>query len=212
MQTQLLAMLILASWVQERGDARRRPEPAGRRVTVNVRVAAGYREIRQVTVTIPAPPAPADEDDPPPQPVRRLNINDLPPQPVRRLNINDAVVDRENFDRWLFEAEPAEESRQRHLDHLLRARVEAAARRHTLTAPQRAKLLLAGKGDIKRFFDQVEDKRRDFEAERKTYRTGLAALRRLEPLIQLYREGPFGEDSLIAKTLQRMIDDKKSGL
>ena len=144
MQTQLLAMLILASWVQERGDARRRPEPAGRRVTVNVRVAAGYREIRQVTVTIPAPPAPADEDDPPPKPVRRLNINDLPPQPVRRLNIKDAVVDRENFDRWLFEAEPAEESRQRHLDHLLRARVEAAARRHTLTAPQRAKLLLAG--------------------------------------------------------------------
>ena len=68
-----------------------------------------------------------------------------------RVNIQAAVVERENFDNWLFADEPTEEARSRHLDRILRARVEAAAREHMLTDAERAKLRLAGKGDIKRF-------------------------------------------------------------
>jgi hypothetical protein len=77
-----------------------------------------------------------------------------------------------------------------------------------LTDSQRAKLRLAGRGDIKRFFDAVEDKRREFERDRHSLRTGLEALRRLEPLSQVFNEGPFGDGSLFAKTLNGMNSDR----
>jgi hypothetical protein len=80
-----------------------------------------------------------------------------------------------------------------------------------LTRAQRAKLLLAGRGDIKRFFDQVEDRRREFETERRVYRNGLAALNRLEPYRQVFEDGPFGDGSLFAKTLQRIHDEQVAG-
>ena len=121
------------------------------------------------------------------------------------------MVERENFERWLFADEQTEGARQSHLDDLLRAKIENAYREHNLTWPQRAKLQLAGRGDIKRFFDQVADKRNAFEIERKTFDTGLAALRRLDPLVQIYQQGPFGDGSLFAKTLHRITDDQKAG-
>jgi hypothetical protein len=168
-------------------------------VGVSVMVG-GDRQIRQITVTMPAPPAPDGEDDDRP-----------PPLLVRHLNINTAEVERENFDRWLFADAGSEAARKRYLDDVLRTRVEAAAREHKLTEAQRAKLRLAGRGDIKRFFDDVEERRSQFEVDRKTFRAGLAALRRLEPLTQVYREGPFGEGSLFAKTLHRINDDRGAG-
>jgi hypothetical protein len=45
-------------------------------------------------------------------------------------------------------------------------RIETAARKHKLTNSQRAKRRLAGKGDIKRFFDHVEHGRSEFELNR----------------------------------------------
>jgi hypothetical protein len=128
-----------------------------------------------------------------------------------RLNINMAVVERENFDRWLFDDRRDQGERSRHLDDILRAKVAAAALSHNLTEPQQAKLRLAGRGDIKRFFDQVEDRRSEFEIDRQSYNTGRAALIRLDPLTRLYREGPFGNGSLFAKTLRRINDDRKAG-
>jgi hypothetical protein len=80
-----------------------------------------------------------------------------------------------------------------------------------LTEADRAKLRVAGRGDIKRFFDQVEDRRRDFEVDRRPFKTGLVALRRLEPLSRLYQDGPFGDSSLFAKTLRKINDDRKAG-
>jgi hypothetical protein len=117
----------------------------------------------------------------------------------------------ENLDRWQFADEASERTRQRHVEDILRAKIEAAARKHRLDARQRAKLRVAGRGDIKRFFDQVEDRRRDFEKERRSFRSGLAALRRLDPLTPIYQQGPFGDDSLFAKTLHRINEDQKAG-
>jgi hypothetical protein len=47
--------------------------------------------------------------------------------------------------------------------------------------------------------------------ERKTFRTGLNALRRLGELSPIYRDGPFGSGSLFAKTLFKINDDLKVG-
>ncbi len=200
MQYQLIALLLLASWARQRGDQRPLPEAPRDRRVVRVMVG-GHHGIREITVAVPAPAAPADEDD-----------DQRPPQPVvLHLNIMATAVERENFDRWLFDDGRSEGERQRHLEAILQSKVALAASAHQLTGPQRAKLRLAGRGDIKRFFDQVEDRRSAFEIDRQSFKTGLAALRRLDDLSQSYHEGPFGDGSLFAKTLRRINDERRAG-
>jgi hypothetical protein len=149
MKGRLLVILVLTNWAQVRGDEKPLPDPPGRTVVVGISVMNGrVREVRQLTIIIPAPPAPANEDDEP-----RLA------RPVGPINLNTAVVERENFDRWLFTNEPSEAARRKHLEDALRAQIDLAALHYNLTTPQRAKLRLAGRGDIKRFFDQVEERR-----------------------------------------------------
>ena len=131
MSRQLLTMLFLASLAQEKNERRPIAAPPARGHVVNVRVGIG-REIRQITLSMPDP---ADE---PPAP------RNIP------FNILTSVVDPENFDRWLFADDQSGAGRHRHLDDILRSRVDAAIMANKLTDSQRTKLRLAGRGDIKR--------------------------------------------------------------
>ena len=194
-----VAMLILAppTWAQEAGPFPEPPE-GGRFVSVGVSID-GRQQIRKITYTEPSKSAPPDEDGEPP-----------PAQPVR-LNLQAMELERENFDRWLFADGLSEEEHRRHLDRVLLTRVKTVARTHKLTDPQRAKLLLAGRGDIKRFFDGVEDKRNEFETARQNFKAGFLALRNLDPLTRIYRQGPFGDGSLFSKTLYKIMNDRIEG-
>jgi hypothetical protein len=187
MQYPLFAVLVLASSAQVNGDVRPLPE-APRVRYAHVKLAG---DTRQILLEVPKQSAPADEESPLVRPPRHANITTL-------------MLGRVNFDRWLFDDGGDEAVRQRHLDDLLRANVEALAGKYKLSEPQRAKLRLAGRGDIKRFFDNVEERRRDFETDRRDLQAGVAALHRLAPLSQLYRDGPFGDSSLFAKTLRKI--------
>ena len=123
------------------------------------------------------------------------------------------AVARENFDRWLFADERTQGERRRHLEEILDAKILLADLEHklTLTAQQRSKLRVAGRGDIKRFFDKVEDARGKFEKDRQHFRRGLTALQGLDPLTQLYKDAPFGEGSLFTKTLRKIEDEQNAG-
>jgi hypothetical protein len=198
MSCQLLTMVFLASLGQERKERRPIPAPPARGQIVNIHVGIarnGNADIRQITLSMPAP---ADDEEERPAP------RNMP------FNILTSVVDPENFDRWVFDDEQSEADRFRHLDDILQSKVDTAAKAHKLTDAQRAKLRLAGRGDIKRFLDQVEERRQDFEKERHNFRTGFAALQRLNPLAQIYREGAFGDGSLFAKTLSRINNEQKA--
>jgi hypothetical protein len=135
----------------------------------------------------------------------------MPAKPVGALKLDAVPLDRENFDSWLFPAGYTERERRKHLDEILQDRVMATVRHHHLSASQRAKLLLAGRGDIKRFFDLVEDRRRAFEVERQRYQTGVDALDRLYDLTHHYDVGPFGDDSLFAGVLVKINKDATAG-
>ena len=198
MQIPLFAMLVLAAWAQGQVNERRLPERPARPVAFTIGVG-GVNNGRGHTVTLTMPEQSAAADD---------NDDQPPERPVVPLNLNEAVVERENFDRWLFAKEESAEKRQRHLEAILRKKVEAAVLAHKLTDKQTAKLRLAGRGDVKRLFDAVEDKRREFERDRQNLGTGLAAFRRLEKLSQAYKDGPFGDGSLFAKTLNGINADQ----
>ncbi len=197
MQSQLVAMLILTSSTQLRGDERpqREPPPVRSVTTIRFRGAVGG-EAHELTLEMPAQ---ADDDDQPPA------------RPVMRVALINAMLERENFDRWLFPHDQSQYAHDEHLKDMLDAKIDLVARANKLTGPQRSKLRLAGRGDIKRFFDEVEIRREEFEIHRKTFNSGLAALRRLDDLSPTYRVGPFGAGSLFAKTLQKINNDRNTG-
>jgi hypothetical protein len=196
MQTQIVAILILTSLPQLRGDERPRPEPPRVWPVTTLHFRTGD-EMHELTIEMPPPADPGDD----PPPARAVMI----------FNLNTAMLDRDNFDRWLFPRELSERARQDHLKGVLDARIAVVASANKLTDPERAKLRLAGRGDIKRFFDEVQNRKDDFEIDRKTFKSGLAALRRLDELSPTYKEGPFGPGSLFAKTLHKINNDRKTG-
>jgi hypothetical protein len=128
-------------------------------------------------------------------------------QPAMPLNLRAAVLERANFDRWVFGDGVGEVARRERLNSRIWKKVESVSKKRALTAAQESKLWLAGHGDIKRFFDRVEASRRDFEAVRKNFNVGFRFLSLLDPLCQEYEEGPFGNDSLFAKTLRKIEND-----
>jgi hypothetical protein len=194
------ALLMLPSAVVAQ-DNRTFPEPPpGSRFIGAYTTDRGFRQLRKISYTLRSDPAPIDEDDDSP-PER--------PQAAIRLNLQEMELEPENYDRFLFADALTEEDRRSQLDGLLTSRVEVAIRTHRLADAERAKLLLAGKGDIKRFFDRVEAGRRDFDVARKSFNPGYQALLGLGPLTQLYREGPFYDGSLYEKTLQTILKGKK---
>ena len=195
MQTQLVMMLFLASTAQLKADDKPRPEhlriwPV---TTIHLRTAG---EAHELTLEMPAPDG--EDDDAPPA------------QPVGRFNLNMAMLVSDNFDRWLFPHEQSESARQEHLRNVLDARIVVVAQANKLTDHERAKLRLAGRGDIKRFFDEVQKRKDQFEIDRKSFNTGLATLRRLDELSPIYRDGPFGPDSLFVKTLHKIRNDRQA--
>ena len=198
-QIHLVRLVVLTCLGQVNEE--RRPIPAPRPASLVIAVRGwdgGKAETRRISLIASDPLPRADEEGEPP-----------PTQVPIRLNLNSMVVERENFDHWLFSDDRSDSQHWERLEKQLESQVDSARTEHTLTDRQCAKLRLAGKGDIKRFFDRVESSRLDFEVQRQSFRTGHAALLRLESLSQNYREGPFGDGSLFAKNLRRMNDERK---
>jgi hypothetical protein len=80
------------------------------------------------------------------------------------------------------------------------------ARNRRLSATGEEKLVLAGMGDIKRFFVRVGQQRAAFEEVRRDHAAGKEFLRGIDihSLSVEFQQGPFGEDSLLAKTLRKI--------
>ena len=92
------------------------------------------------------------------------------------------------------------------LETILQIKVENTARDYGLTDVQTQKLLLAGRGDIKRLVDRLLDSRREFLAERADLDDAVQA-RALDSVVDLFRNstsiGPFRDGSLFSKVVSR---------
>ena len=144
---------------------------------------------------------------------------DVPPVDVVRLHLlrNEilrwirlaSIPDEDSFDDWAFGGEQGEKRLREQLDNLLQCKLQVVDHVFQLTDPQRRKLHLAGRGDIKHLLELVNDSRREF---------GRACLdvRRLPDLQKQLRlvelrisNGPFEAGSILAKTLRKMYDAKE---
>jgi hypothetical protein len=114
------------------------------------------------------------------------------------------VVAKQCFDLTLFGDSGDSDSALAHMESMLARRIEGAEKQHPLTVQQKEKLRIAGRGDIKRLLDRIEDERKQFDSLRADLRGCQRFLRGLLSLQQTYREGPFSEGSLFSKTFHRI--------
>ncbi|WP_165219865.1 hypothetical protein [Aquisphaera insulae] len=115
----------------------------------------------------------------------------------------------ETFDQWVFGESGAGRNGHNKLDTKLVLHVDDVARVCNLSEVQKKKLILAGKGDIKRFFDRVDAKRKDFDKVKHDQNKVMQMYQELQPLQVTYHSGVFTEDSLYTKTRRKILGDQQ---
>lgn len=111
----------------------------------------------------------------------------------------------ENFDQWLYRDLQNTAGARSRLDALLLLRIEDVVQACRLTEVQRQKLQLAGRGDIKRFFDRIEELRRKFQLVKTDQNRVGEILQEIQPLQVVFQTGPFGDASIFTKTLKTTL-------
>jgi hypothetical protein len=132
------------------------------------------------------------------------NQNAQPVQAVFRLN-------DDQFDQWVFGGPRNSEIGRNKLDSKLTLQVDDVARACNLSRSQEKKLLLAGRGDIKRFFDKVDEKRKKFDKFKHDQTKVGEIYQELQPLQVALNAGLFGDGSLFSKTLKTALDEDQAG-
>ena len=198
---------ILAAWLlataaqaQEAGDRPgvENPKPAarpkGRRIALRM-----PGDPRPLSLTVPDPADLKKSDDP-----GWKEDETPPPLKLGRVIAVEQVanVGPENFDLWLFGKATTPYLTSIQLGRKLDARLGEAVAEFRLSDEQRAKLELAGRGDIKHFLGRIEQERAAFEQVRGNFHTARRFLNQLGPLQAELDRGPFGFGSLFDKTLR----------
>jgi hypothetical protein len=127
--------------------------------------------------------------------------NNPQPQPV-------FIISDQEFERWVFGPQRDADTVRRLLESRLKSRIEYIDHLHGITKDERKKLQLAGQGDIKRFFDRVEEARKQLRLAAADRIQFDRAVRDLRALSNHYESGIFNDQSMSAKTLKRILKQK----
>ena len=87
--------------------------------------------------------------------------------------------------------------------------MESVDRHCDLSNAQKSKLELAGRGDIKRFFDEVEVVRKEFMKVRRDRQKFNQIHQKISPLQMKFNSGIFDDSSLLHKVLKRTLDTQQ---
>lgn len=122
---------------------------------------------------------------------------------------NVFFIDDSNFDQWVFGGQQNAQAARTRFDSLLKVQIEEIDRTCGLTDAQKKKLMLAGRGDVKRFLDQVEEKRKEFQQVKADQTRFGQFYQTLRPLQQTYAAGLFGEGSFYDKATRTILDSEQ---
>jgi hypothetical protein len=111
----------------------------------------------------------------------------------------------ENFDQWVFQNQGNAQNGRRRIEQMLTLQTEEIDRSCGLSDAQKKKLQLAGRGDIKRFFDRVEDARKIFQAVKNDQNKFQEIWQHIQPLQTELSAGLFGESSIFRKTIRKTL-------
>ena len=114
----------------------------------------------------------------------------------------------EQMDQWVFGRYGGSGGARNKLDSSLLLRIQDLERTCGITEAQKKKLRLAGRGDIKRFFDKVEELKRKFQQGQNDPNANI--WQEIQPLQVELNTGLFGDDSLYAKTIRRTLNHEQA--
>jgi hypothetical protein len=126
-------------------------------------------------------------------------------QVIRRVQVSAPAVSEQQFDAWVFRQDRTPEAARWRLDSLLELQIDEYDRACKLSAPQKQKLQLSGRGDIKRFFDRYEtakDRYRNLTGENQNVQE---ILQEANPLSAALQAGLFGETSLLRRSIPNVL-------
>jgi hypothetical protein len=119
-----------------------------------------------------------------------------------------AVANPDQVDQWIFGRFGGAGGARNRLDSALALRIDDLERAFGVTEGQKKKLQLAGRGDIKRFFDRVDDVKRKFVQLQNSPNNNI--WQEIQPLQVELNAGIFGDDSIFTKTITRTLNDDQA--
>jgi len=131
------------------------------------------------------------------------------PQAAAAVVVGQQQFTDENFDQWIFQNNGNFSGARQHLDVLLALQMEDIDRVCKLTDAQKKKLLLTGRGDIKRFFDLYENLKKKFQLAKNDQQKMQKIWQEMSPLQIMLQTGLFNEDSLLFKSLHNTITSEQ---
>ncbi|MEK6261530.1 MAG: hypothetical protein AABP62_23270 [Planctomycetota bacterium] len=136
--------------------------------------------------------------------------DDAEPPPAADVQANNGFMMQEaNFDQWIFQGNGNAAAGRARINSHLKLKLDELDRVCVLTETQKLKLTLAARGDMKRFFDQVEELRRKFLAVKNDQNGFNQIWQEISPLQQKQAAGLFGETSIFAKTVRKTLTDEQ---
>ena len=154
-----------------------------------------FAQVRQVQRGQNAPPIDDDED----------MEEEAVVQPVQNFMISD-----DNFDMWLFGGGRNSQAAQTRLESILSLEVDRLDKNCSMTDTQKKKLMLAGRGDIKRFFDKVAEKKRKFDQLKNDQNRVGEIFQEIQPLQMTFNAGIFNDGSFFAKTVKNTLNEEQT--
>ena len=154
-----------------------------------------FAQVRQVQRGQNAPPIDDDED----------MEEEAVVQPVQNFMISD-----DNFDMWLFGGGRNSQAARTRLESILSLEVDRLDKNCSMTDTQKKKLMLAGRGDIKRFFDKVAEKKRKFDQLKNDQNRVGEIFQEIQPLQMTFNAGIFNDGSFFAKTVKNTLNEEQT--
>jgi hypothetical protein len=122
-------------------------------------------------------------------------------QPVPRRS--QPVMTAEQLDQWIFRGS-ADAARDRLESRLVRV-IDQVDQMYALTPEQRKKLEVAGRGDIKRLFDRVQETKEQLDRTAEDPVRAHSVFLEVQTLQREIQQNYFEEGSLFAKTLKKVL-------
>jgi hypothetical protein len=117
------------------------------------------------------------------------------------------TINPEQVDQWVFSRWGGVAAARDRLDANLALRIDDLDRACSVTDAQKKKLKLAGLGDMKRYFDRVEDLKRKYVRNANAPNNNI--WQEMQPLQMELNTGFFGEDSIFVKAIKKTLNDEQ---
>jgi hypothetical protein len=138
---------------------------------------------------------------------------DVPPEVRERLELQRVkrrIWTDQQIEQMIFQPDGTAAGARRRFDGLLAKQISALDQAYTFTDAQKEKLRLAGRGDIKRFFDKCETVKRKFQLVNQGEQN-LQEINQDLRLLQNASHGLFNENSLLRKALHNTLAVEQVG-